>query len=118
MDKEKIEAKYLLVTIHDNDFWYSMNILGEVLKKIFDFYEGYPIEEDIPELKKYIQHLWFGISNMEPIGRKRNGGYEFDGGKFEYFDADIKIVDFFDIPMWANGENLYVPLFEGDIIIR
>lgn len=115
------EAKYLLVTIHDNDFGYfTLEYIGEILQEYFKYCSYYPKKEDLPYLKKYIQNVWFGVSNIENflLYRVRNTEKRCER-YFDWFEPDLKIVDFSEIEDNADGENVYVPLFEGgEIILR
>lgn len=115
------EAKYLLVTIHDNDFGYfTLRYIGETIREYFKYCSYYPKEEDLPYLKKYIQNFWFGISNFEnfSVFKARNDNQSCERC-FDCFEPDLKIVDFSEIEDNADGENVYVPLFEhGEIILR
>lgn len=47
-------TKYLRVTIHDNDFWYSLSLLADMLYEIF-IGEGRFPEED--ELLTYLKEF-------------------------------------------------------------
>ena len=60
-------AKYLRVTIHDNDFWYSLSLLADMLYEIFIGEGRFPEEDELPLLKKYIQPLWFSLHNLDSI---------------------------------------------------
>lgn len=56
MSKE-YTAKYLRITMHDNDFWLSLVYLSKMLYEIFVSERRFPEEDELPLLKKYIQPL-------------------------------------------------------------
>ena len=64
---EEYTAKYLRVTMHDNDFWYSLSLLADMLYEIFVGEGRFPEEDELPLLKKYIQPLWFSLHNLNSV---------------------------------------------------
>ena len=106
-------AIYLKVTIHDNDFWSSQAHLGNLLQHIFKF-QGYPTQKDLPYLQEIIRHLWYEISRIEHVLDGRGYNYL----DVSYFDPDLEFVKFEDIYDWDNYETMYIPMFDGEIIVR
>lgn len=45
-------AKYLRITMHDNDFWLSLEYLSKMLYDIFISERRFPEEDELPLLKK------------------------------------------------------------------
>ena len=110
------KATYLRVTIHDNDFRFSLELVGEALQEIFEYIEEYPTEEDFPVLKQMIKYIWYGIHHVYEKIDRVDRYYEVE---IDYFEPDLEFVDFFDIPDWDNGENIYIPMFDdGKIFWR
>ena len=114
------KSKYLLITIHDNDFTSYFMELGEILYHIFISEGTFPTEEDIPELKELIKHLWYSVHNIDMLMRWKNTSVEYKRmDKIYYFYPDVKIIDHLDIPEWENGEKIYIPLFKyGEILLK
>ena len=114
------ESKYLMITIHDNDFTSYFMELGITLYNIFVFEGTFPTEEDIPELKELIKYLWYSIHNIDMLMRWKNTLVEYKRmDEISYFYPDVKIINYLDIPEWEAGENIYIPLFTyGEILLR
>ena len=110
---EQQPKKYLKITICDNDFWHSLSLVGDLLQELFWFMDRYPTEDQLEFLKVYIKHIWFGTNGVEKIVGWGNGS-PID---ISYFEPDLKIVDFADIPEWDNDESIYIPMFDGGEII-
>lgn len=109
-----MNAKYLRVTFHDNDFTNSLLLVGDFLKQAFKHEGKYPIEQDLHILKEAISHIWYGA--YEIISKLRFGECDLCG--FDYFEPDLEFVDFEDIPDWDNSESIYIPMFDGEILLR
>lgn len=107
-------AKYLRVTIHDNDFRRSLDMISELLYEIFQLEGKYPTEEDLPILKEYIKHLWFGTHMTNSL--MRWGKCNAIG--IGYFEPHLEFVDYLDIPDWDNAESVYIPMFDGAEILN
>ena len=108
-------AKYLRVTIHDNDFHTSLEMISELLYETFQMEDRYPTEEDFPVLKECIKHLWFGEHMTSKLMRwgKR------DTTDINYFEPCLEFVDYLDIPDWDNAESVYIPMFDdAEILAR
>ena len=101
--------KYLRVTIHDNDFSFSLELIGNLLYEIFYFEDNYPTEEHLPMLKEHIKHLWYRTYRIQDLMRNLSSAVLDDAG---YFNPHLEIVDAADIPEWDNGESIYIPMFE------
>ena len=112
MDKN---LKYLRVTIHDNDFTSSLQMVGELLYDIFQFEEKYPTEEDFVILKEIINHLWFGADMAQDLMRWGR----LNVPNMKYFEPSLEFVNFANIPDWDNYESIYIPMFDdGEIITK
>ena len=114
------KSKYLMITIHDNDFTSYFIELGKTLYNIFISEGKFPTEEDIPELKELIKHLWYSVHNIVMLMRWKNTLVEYERtDEISYFYPDVKIMDYLDIPEWENAEDIYIPLFEnGEILLK
>lgn len=108
-----MNAKYLRVTIHDNDFTNQLLYVGDLLHQVFAD-NGYPTEQDFGILKEMIAHIWYGVHEI--MGKLRFGECDLCG--FDYFEPDLEFVDFEDIPDWDNSESIYIPMFDGEILLR
>lgn len=111
-------AKYLRITMHDNDFWLSLEYLSKMLYDIFISERRFQEEDELPLLKKYIQPLWFSLHNLNSIMRWNNNCVGFIETIEETFVPILEFVDYLDIPDWDNGESVYIPMFENAEIIR
>lgn len=119
MRKEQSDARYLSITLRDNDFTSSLMCVANMLYKEFRYHLENITEDDLPELEKYIQHIWYATHNICGIlhytcRSKESVMLLFEGVKCE-------IINFLDIPEWDNAETVYIPLFECDgaeIILR
>lgn len=107
------DAKYLRVTIHDNDFTSSLLYVGNLLQQVFIDNE-YPTEQDFGVLKEMIMHIWYGIHEITEKLRFE----ECDLCGFDYFEPNLEFVNFEDIPDWDNSESIYIPMFDGEILLR
>ena len=109
-------AKYLRITIHDNDFTSSLKLVGELLYKTLCDEGNYPTEEQFPALKKLINHLWFGANMAEHLMRC---GREFDMDYFDDLEPHLEFVNYADIPDDDNFESIYIPMFKwGEVLVR
>ena len=106
--------KYLKVTIHDNDFTHTLDQVCELLYDSFQFEGKFPTEEDFPQLKTAIQHLWYGADIVKNLMRWGYPGQDC----FKYLYPNLEIVEEKDIPEWDNDEIIYIPLFENGQIKR
>lgn len=111
-------AKYLRITMHDNDFTGSLIQLANILYEIFISEGRFPEEDELPILKKYIQSLWFSLHNINSIMRWNKNSVGFDETLEKHFEPTLKFVDYLDIPDWCNDEDVYIPMFENAEIIR
>ena len=109
------KAKYLRITMHDNDFCCSLEFVGELLQQIFMFEVEYPTEKDFPTMKEMIKHIWYGVDNIQGMLRWNERHWQ---NGLNVFDPHLEFVNFKDIPDWDNSESIYIPMFDGQIIIR
>lgn len=107
-------AKYLQITIHDNDFITSLEMVGKLLQNIFQFEETYPDEEALPRLREYIQNLWYGIYGTMCLMEDRTCS----ASDLDYLKPILEFVRFENIPAWDNYESIYIPMFDGEILVR
>ena len=111
-NKEQYEANYLRLTIHDNDFWCTIMFVAELLNHMIDFCDMTITEEDLPEIKEYINGLLYSTCNIEHYMLNRVMP------SYDSFDPDLKIVNYLDIPECENFECAYIPLFHGEVIYK
>ena len=111
-NKEKYAANYLRLTIHDNDFWCTIQFVAELLKRMIDYCNLKITKEDLPEIREYINGLLYSICNIEHYMLNK------ELPSYEWFDPDLKIVNYLDIPEWENFECAYIPLFKGEVLYR
>ena len=113
-----IDAPYLKVTLHDNDFTSYYKELGNAILSLFK-YVGYPTEEDIEVIKPYIANLWWSMHNIiEPL-KWKNTAVDSKPTVFSVFEdnIDVSIIGYADIPKWNNIEDIYIPLFDNAEVI-
>lgn len=116
---EKYTAKYLHITMYDNDFINSLSLLADMLYAIFILERRFPEEDELPLLKKYIQPLWFSIHNINSIMSWNKNVVGFTETMEKYFYPTLEFIDYLDIPDWDDSQSAYIPMFEnGEIIIR
>ena len=104
--------------MHDNDFWYSLSLLADMLYTIFTYEGRFPEEDELSLLKKYIQPLWFSIDNISDVMRWNKKSVGFNETIVKHFYPTLEFVDYLDIPDWDNDESVYIPMFENAEIIR
>jgi hypothetical protein len=122
-----MERKYLRITIHDNDFRYSLGLIGDLLYSVFCSEDSYPTEEELPALREHIKRLWHSTYSVKtlmcntlmkrlfPDYIDENVNYVDEG----YFNPHLELVDYADIPDWDNYESIYIPMFgNGEILMR
>lgn len=108
-------AKYLRVTVHDNDFRVSLMLIGELIYTTFCIHGEYPTEEELPILKESIKHLWYGAHMTEVSVRWSKE----TSATLGWFEPHLEFVDYLDIPDWDNGESIYIPLFyDAEVLER
>ena len=115
----KYNAKYLRITMHDNDFTFALQYVAEILYKIFQDEGRYPEENELDLLKKYIEDLWFSIHNIEGIMRWNKNNVGFIESDKRLFKHKLEFVDYLDIPYDDNWESVYIPMFNNaEILVR
>ena len=117
---ENNNAKYLRMTIYDNDYWLSLMLVGELLYRIFQSEQKYPTEKHLPYLKEYIKNLLESTNRAYSLNRY---GVEYiencSSARPDYFLPTLSFADYSDIQINENSEVVYVPLFEnGEILLR
>ena len=118
---EKYTAKYLHITMYDNDFINSLSLLADMLYAIFILEGRFPEEDELTLLKKYIQPLWFSIHNINSIMSRNKTVVGFTETLEKYFEPTLEFVDYLDIPGWDDNQSVYIPMFKTEdavIIIR
>lgn len=59
--------------------------------------------------------MWYTIHNIQHVLHSYTSGYHSkDETPLRCFQPELQIVDSTEIPDWNNGEDLYIPLFEGN----
>lgn len=116
-------AKYLRITMHDNDYIKYIEYVSELLKNIFDkecFNFKYELcsisEDDFPILKEMIKHALYAVNNI--INKLSKRSLEYQENLLSNFECDLEFVDYLDIPDWDNYQSVYIPLFDGEILVR
>lgn len=106
---------YLKLTIHDNDFRNELENVSNSLCEIFYFLDVTPdtISDKLPQLKTFVQGLLYEIHLIHVLFDKCK-----ELAHKDYFEPDLEIVNYSDIPDWDNGESAFIPLGEGDVIYR
>lgn len=99
--------KYLCITMHDNDFTSYGTIMGEAIYNICYTEWEYFKEEDIPKIKKYIEHLWYAYHNL--VMTCRFGDHE--ETDFSEFRVYVSIVDDDFIEEYKNGCPNFTHIF-------
>ena len=109
---------YLKLSIHDNDYWYIIERVSESLSEFFYFLDITPniLKNKLLQLKIYIQDMLYTTYTMCFLLKGRDKDEELTSR--DYFEPDLEIVDYLDIPNWDNGENAFIPLFDADVIYR
>ena len=114
MNKAESGHYYLKLSIHDNDFRSDIEFVADTLYNIFYFFDtaSDEIVNNLPHLKVCVKEILYEthkifnlLGHGSPVSK-------------DYFDPDLKVIDYLDIPEWDNGESAFIPLFEGDIIYR
>lgn len=113
-----INAKYLRITIHDNDFTTSLEHVANTLSKIFKSEGRYPEEDELPLLKKYVKSLWFSVDNIQSIMRWNKNSVGFSENPEGIFEPVLEFVDYEDIPDWDDNSSVYIPMFDINILVR
>lgn len=109
--------KYLRLTIHDNYFLSSLQSVCKALQEVF-YIEGYPDEEDLPKIKEYIKHMWYGADAIHNLLRWKDFVCaEHHVTQMEYLDPELSLVNFEDILEWDNCESAYIPMMDGEEIL-
>ena len=67
---------------------------------------------------KYVKELWFSVHNICLIMRWNKNSVGFTESSESLFTPHLEFVDYLDIPDWDNYESIYIPMFEGEILVR
>lgn len=127
-----MNAPYLRVTIHDNDFTSYAYELGDAIRDILRFacdnFTTSTVEQiDLEAIKPYIASIWYGIDALSHHfwwkGTSRNENQTNTCRNWFEDGLDLEIVDYTDILDWDNCESIYIALYANDdkdteIIIR
>lgn len=112
-------AKYLHVTIYDNDFWYELERACANLYDMFQLEEYYPTEKDFPALKHILSHMVYSFYQATKLIRHREFSTEQKEQNLEYFTPNLKFIEFENIPNWDNSESFYIPMFDdANVLLR
>lgn len=119
------DARYLRITMHDNDYTRYIQYVAESLQNIFEydficFEDGiYSLsEDDFPELKELIKQMLCATYNVIHKIQSTNEKRDYKKEQEENFGCHLELVDYLDIPENDNWESVYIPLFDGEIIVR
>lgn len=110
-----MEAKYLKVTIHDNDFTSYADIMAKAIMDMLNWLQWKPTEESLDKLKPAIANIWNGFQMLRQAIDTRQ-----DSNIYDYImeHLDLSIEEFGNIPDFDNYEDLYIPLFEcGEVLV-
>lgn len=108
------DAKYLRLTLHDNDFEFELSFVAKLLYDIFEFYD-YPTEDDLSRLQRSIRTLIYQVYDISHLILEQNG----TDWSFELPYPTLEFVNYLDIPNWDNYESVYIPMFDdAEIIVR
>ena len=90
-------ARYLKISLHDNDFTIIIEFSSELLKELidfFDYYGSYEIsEKDLYKLQDSIQHLLYATYRIHNYLFHR----DYEDMPFDSFRPSLHIVDYLDI---------------------
>ena len=103
-----MQDKYLKVTIYDNDFTSTLEMVCETLYEIFQQEGKYPTEEDFPTLQMIIQHMWFATDMAQDLMRWGH----LNSPTMKYFIPDLSFVTAEELSEWENHEVVYIPMFD------
>lgn len=108
------DAIYLRITFRNNDYTNSLRLVGMWLQSAFNFIGAYPAEEELPFLRSVVMRMWLGAEGMLDVMLHR----EYVERDTEYFHPRLEFVSFKDIRDNENLENVYIPMFDGEILVR
>lgn len=67
MRKQNEHAKYLQITMHDNDYSVSLKIIGNRFNDLLEHHYEYHTEEDFSKISSYIQNLWYSVHGIDYV---------------------------------------------------
>lgn len=105
--------KYLRVTIHDNDFSTELELMGNLVKTMFDWWGHFPTEDELDMVAPLIQNLFYDTYKMNTYLRGSGGLVD-----KKYFYPTLEFIEFEDIPYDDNDESIYIPLIDGCDVLR
>lgn len=105
-----MEAKYLKITIHDNDFMSYAGYLADAIQGMFHFYNWIPKnDEDLEKLKPAIAHIWYGMAMIGWVARTQQETQDFYKYLIKYLE--LSIVEFHEVTEEGTDyEYLFIPL--------
>lgn len=105
-------AKYLKITISDNDFTNSGYEVGHLIQGFCRYKCDIIEENDFPKIKKYIAYLWWSVDNLDEYLKWKDTEIDFHETRLQYFEEclQLSIVDSSDIPNWGDNDCIYVAL--------
>ena len=111
-------AKYLRVTMYDNDFTNSLLHLADILYDNFKE-TRFPEEDELSLLEQYVKHLWYSLHNIDSVMMWNKNGVGFKETHLECFEPHLEFVDYLDIPEdWYMDADVYIPMFGNAEILR
>lgn len=110
--------KFLEISIHDNDLYFTLEFVGNMMNDIMQFSSvgdrGEFSQDEIDKLKIIVQELLFNARELRIMCDNR-----FPHTDKDYFKPDIRVVNGSEVEEWDNAETLYIPLsYDGEIFIR
>lgn len=109
-----MDAKYLKITIHDNDFTSYIGYLAEAIMNMFKWNGWKPkSDKDLENLKPAIAHIWYGLDMICHAAGTRPGNVNI----YNYImdNLELSIEEFEYIPESMDKcEDLYIPLSKSD----
>lgn len=112
-------AKYLHVTVRDNDFRHELEYACENMYEMFQMENHFPTEEDFPALKHIFSHMIYSFYQSINVLRWGEFSLERMAYNLTYFTPNLEFVEFENIPDWDNSESCYIPMFDdADVLLR
>lgn len=109
-----MDAKYLKITIHDNNYTSYIVNLAESIMNMFKQNRRKPkTDKELEKLKPAIAHIWADLDMIHHVGNTHQEPINIYNYIMEHLELSIE--EFEDIPEWMyNREDLYIPLFKSD----
>lgn len=76
------------------------------------------MQDDFPVLKEMIKYELYAVNNIMYKLWCTGKSLEYRESPLSNFECDLEFVDYLDIPDWDNYQSVYIPLFNGEILVR